>query len=209
MKQPGFWWCLIFLAATLPFLFGWGEHSVSQFKDAKDIVIVPRRTYRDPFRGGDNVLVLADTYQDWHFMESDARLYAAMVLFDLAFCKNQAGWNALVVPSFVQAMLAAKVSLVQEPSGDEQDHGKATKFNARAACQADPRLQLFRRCSWPRLSPLWAKGLNLFTKCKTFKFWRLLNLRLSRPCSKLKTSERQHLHCSCGMLVLACSLQGV
>eukprot|EP00434_Breviolum_minutum_P027703 symbB.v1.2.024504.t1/scaffold2326.1/size131277/8 len=54
--------------------------------DAKDIVIVPRRTYRDPFRGGDNVLVLADTYQ--------------------------------------------------EPSGDEQDHGKATKFNARAACQA-------------------------------------------------------------------------
>lgn len=75
----------------MPFLFGWGEHSVSQFKDAKDIVIVPRRTYRDPFRGGDNVLVLADTYQDWHFMESDARLYAAMVLFDLAFCKNQAG----------------------------------------------------------------------------------------------------------------------
>lgn len=54
--------------------------------DAKDIVIVPRRTYRDPFRGGDNVLVLADTYE--------------------------------------------------EPSGDEQDHGKATKFNARAACQA-------------------------------------------------------------------------
>eukprot|EP00438_Fugacium_kawagutii_P015054 Skav217577 [mRNA] locus=scaffold129:176486:180644:- [translate_table: standard] len=32
--------------------------------DAKDIVIVPRRTYRDPFRGGDNVIVLADTYED-------------------------------------------------------------------------------------------------------------------------------------------------
>ena len=33
-------------------------------------------------------------------------------------------------------------SCVQEPSGDEQDHGKATKFNARAACQAAPQLQL-------------------------------------------------------------------
>ena len=33
-------------------------------KDAKDIVIVPRRTYRDPFRPGDNIIVLADTYED-------------------------------------------------------------------------------------------------------------------------------------------------
>ena len=31
---------------------------------------------------------------------------------------------------------------MQEPSGDEQDHGKATKFNTRAACQAEPQLQL-------------------------------------------------------------------
>ncbi|CAJ1358284.1 unnamed protein product [Effrenium voratum] len=54
--------------------------------DAKDIVIVPRRTYRDPFRPGDNIIVLADTYE--------------------------------------------------EPSGEERDHGRPTKFNTRAACQA-------------------------------------------------------------------------
>lgn len=55
--------------------------------DAKDIVIVPRRMYRDPFRpGNNNIIVLADTYQ--------------------------------------------------EPSGDEKDHGPATKFNTRAACES-------------------------------------------------------------------------
>ena len=33
-------------------------------QDAKDIVIVPRRMYRDPFRpGNNNIIVLADTYQ--------------------------------------------------------------------------------------------------------------------------------------------------
>ena len=40
------------------------RHIQTCLQDAKDIVIVPRRTYRDPFRGGDNVLVLADTYED-------------------------------------------------------------------------------------------------------------------------------------------------
>jgi len=30
--------------------------------DEADIVIVPRRIYKDPFRGGDNIIVLADTY---------------------------------------------------------------------------------------------------------------------------------------------------
>ena len=40
------------------------RHIQTRVQDAKDIVIVPRRTYRDPFRGGDNVLVLADTYED-------------------------------------------------------------------------------------------------------------------------------------------------
>ena len=34
-------------------------------QDAKDIVIVPRRMYRDPFRpGNNNIIVLADTYQE-------------------------------------------------------------------------------------------------------------------------------------------------
>eukprot|EP00931_Biecheleriopsis_adriatica_P106671 TRINITY_DN81072_c0_g1_i1.p1 TRINITY_DN81072_c0_g1~~TRINITY_DN81072_c0_g1_i1.p1 ORF type:complete len:391 (-),score=63.16 TRINITY_DN81072_c0_g1_i1:42-1214(-) len=32
--------------------------------DAVDIIIVPRRTYRDPFRSGENIIVLADTYME-------------------------------------------------------------------------------------------------------------------------------------------------
>eukprot|EP00440_Ansanella_granifera_P006899 gb/GFBE01007475.1/.p1 GENE.gb/GFBE01007475.1/~~gb/GFBE01007475.1/.p1 ORF type:complete len:390 (+),score=60.06 gb/GFBE01007475.1/:1-1170(+) len=32
--------------------------------DNVDVVIVPRRIYKDPFRGGDNIIVLADTYSE-------------------------------------------------------------------------------------------------------------------------------------------------
>lgn len=32
--------------------------------DASDVHLVPRRIYRDPFRKGDNILVLADTYEE-------------------------------------------------------------------------------------------------------------------------------------------------
>ena len=43
-------------------------------QDAKDVVIVPRRTYRDPFRPGENVIVLADTYEDCQWLSQAARI---------------------------------------------------------------------------------------------------------------------------------------
>ena len=89
-----------------------GRSTSHSAQDAKDIVIVPRRMYRDPFRpGNNNIIVLADTYQE------------------VRVVRIQCGSGTL------------QASRREEPSGDEKDHGPATKFNTRAACESALLLQ--------------------------------------------------------------------
>jgi len=63
--------------------------------DDSEVIIVPRATYRDPFRGGDHILVLCDTYDpEGNPLPTNSRA-SAVAKFEAGDAKKEVPWYGL------------------------------------------------------------------------------------------------------------------